>query len=74
MVNNLRTVFGIFQMQILAQAGCVSHAWAMRSLAIVITIVQSPPLLSFSLRLLLLTHFGEFTVYENLFPQIFWQN
>ena len=29
---------------------------------------------SFSLRLLLLTHFGESPVYENLFPPIFWHN
>ena len=48
-------------------------ACAMRSLAIVITIVQ-PFSLSFSLRLLLLTHFGETLVCENLFPPIFWHN
>ena len=44
-------------------------ACAMRSLAIVITIVQS-----FSLRLLLLTHFGESPVCENLFSPIFWHD
>ena len=46
----------------LAQAACVCHACAMRSLAIVITIVQSfslSLLFFFFLRLLLLTHFGE---------------
>ena len=42
----------------------------MRSLAIVITIVQSFFLSLFSLRLLLLTHFGESPVCENLFPQV----
>ena len=40
----------------------------MRSLAIVTTIVQS---LFFSLRLLLMTHFGESPVGENCFPQYF---
>ena len=51
------------------RAGCML-AWAMRSLAIVITIVQSfcSPLF---FRLLLLTHFGESPVREHLFPQYF---
>ena len=62
----------------LAQAACMRHgclrapwvlACAMRSLAIVITIVRS-----FYLSLLLLTHFGESPVCENLFPPIFWHN
>ena len=62
----------------LAQAACVRHAClrapcvlacAMRSLAIVFTIVQSFSLsflFFFSLRLLLLTHFGESPVCENM--------
>ena len=49
-------------------------ACAMRSLVIVITIVQSLLSLFFSLRLLLLTHFGKSPVCENLFPPIFWHN
>ena len=56
------------------RAPCVL-ACAMRSLAIVFTIVQSFSLsffFFFSLRLLLLTHFGESPVCENLFPPIFW--
>ena len=40
----------------------------MRSLAIVITIVQSLLFFFFSLRLLLFTHFGESPVCENVFP------
>ena len=54
------------------RAPCVL-ACAMRNLAIVITIVQSFSLFLF-LRLLLLTHFGESPVCENLFPPIFWHN
>ena len=57
---------------LLAQAACVL-ACAMRSLAIVITIVQSLSFF-FSLRLLILTHFGESPMCENLFPPIFWHN
>ena len=56
---------------VLAQADCVLTS-AMRNLAIVITIVQS--FFFFSLRLLLVTHFGESPVCENLFPPIFWHN
>ena len=56
------------------RAPCVL-ACAMRSLAIVITIVQSFSLSFFlSLHLLLLTHFGETPEAENLFPPIFWHN
>ena len=57
------------------RAPCVL-ARAMRRLAIVITIVQSffLSLLFFSLRLLLLTHFGETPVCEIIFAPIFWHN
>merc|ERR1711892_359472 len=49
---------------------------AMRSLAIVFTIVQSfsLSLLFFPLRLLLLTHFGESPMCEIIFHPIFWHN
>ena len=45
-------------------------SFAMRSWSLLLP--SFSPLLSFSLRLLLLTHFGEFPVCENLFPQLFW--
>ena len=46
----------------------------MRSLAIVITIVQSLFLSLSLLRLLLLTHFGESPMCEIIFHPIFWHN
>ena len=55
------------------RAPCVL-ACAMRSLANVFTIVQSLFLSLSLLHLLLLTHFGESPVTENLFPTIFWHN
>ena len=56
------------------RAPCVL-ACAMRSLAIVFTIVKSFSLsLLFSLRLLLLTHFGEPPTCEIIFHPIFWHN
>ena len=53
------------------RAPCVL-ACAMRSLAIVITIVSLFFLFFFLLRLLLLTHFKETPMCENLCPPIFW--
>ena len=58
---------------ILAQAAlCGEVAFAMRSRPLLLpTFALS---LFFSLCLLLLTHFGETPVCENLFPPIFWHN
>ena len=55
-----------------ASSACANRGGvAMRSLPL---LLPNFGLLSFCLRLLLLTHFGESPVYENLFPQIFWPN
>ena len=60
----------------LAQAACVRHA-CLRAPGVAWLLLLpwlSRSLLLFSLRVLLLTHFGETPVGENLFLPIFWQN
>ena len=60
---------------LLAQAALRAPPEVAFAMRIVITIVQSFFFsISFSLHLLLLTHFGETPVAENLFPPIFWRN
>ena len=57
------------------RAQCVRNACAMRAQCVRHAIVRSSSFFfSFFLRFLLLTHFGESPVCENLFPPIFWNN
>ena len=64
----------------LAQAACVRHACLRAPCVAWPLLLPSFSLSSFlffssfSLRLLLLTHFGESPMCENLFPPIFWHN